>query len=118
MPPIYEYGCAPCDAIWDVAKPMSESATPESCPKCKSGAVKVPSRVNFTGAADWNTQTWNPGLGCYTRNTRHARQIAKSRGCEEIGNESVENVHKHYEKQREDASVRRWSDDRDKLYGS
>jgi hypothetical protein len=93
---------------------------PEPCPKCASdcdSACRLIARTNFTGASDWNTQTFHPALGQVVRNNRHARQIAKERGMIEVGNEKVETVHKHFEKQREDTRAERWKEaDRVKQY--
>ncbi len=87
------------------------------CAKCHTLGDRQIQRANFTQANDWNTQTFNPALGCYTRNTRHARQIAKSRGMEEVGTESPEKIHKHYEKQQEATRAARWDDAmKDKVY--
>ncbi len=114
--PTYPHYCRPCDHDWDVVTTIAERNDPAPCPKCKAIGTRQLTVAGINGASDWNTQTFNPGLGCYTKNTRHARQIAKSRGCEEVGNEPVEKIHKAYETQRKDAREKRWNDDREKLY--
>lgn len=115
--PTYIYRCEK-EHQWDVVKPMSQLDAPERCEACGEPGTRQIARVNFNGASDWNSQTFNPALGCYTRNTRHARQIAKSRGYEEIGNEPVEKIHSTFEKQREETRAKRWAEaDREKLYG-
>ena len=117
--PIYAYRC-PCATEWDVAKPMAELDRAEACPKC--GAVngagsRLIQRANISGAGDWNTQCFHPALGQVVRNNAHARQIAKSRGMIEVGNEAPEKIHKACEQQRADTREQRWKEaDRVKLY--
>ncbi len=103
--------------LWDVTKSMSAIDEPETCPDCQNAGMRRISRTHFYGAGDWNNQQWNPGLGCYTKSNGHARQIAKNRGLEEVGNEKVETIHKTFEKQRDDTRERRWQEaDREKVY--
>lgn len=109
MPPIYEYKCEACDVVFDVAKPMSESSTPEAC-TCGKVAVKQIARFSFSGAGDWNNQTMHPALGCYVKSDAEARKIAKSRGMEEVGNTSPEALHKYHDKVREDRREQYWND--------
>lgn len=104
---------------WEVIKPISALDNPEVCDLCgKEGRRQLQApAIDRSAAADWNTQTWHPSLGCYTRSNLHARQIAKSRGLEEVGNEKPETIHKHFEKQREETRERRWQEaTREKLY--
>jgi putative FmdB family regulatory protein len=116
--PTYDYACEKCKVTWDVTKPMAEYASEEHCPRCAGDAAKLPSLCNIDkeSAGSWNQQSYNPGLGCWTASTKHAEQIAKRRGLEPLGNEPVENIHKHYDKQREETSAKRWADDRVKLF--
>ncbi len=117
---LYVHRCPDCRHEFEVVKPMSAIDELESCPECAAFCnphTRLMQRVGFTGAGDWNTQDFNPGLGCYTKSTKHARQIAKSRGLEEVGNEKLETLHKTFDKQREDTRAARWYDaERDKLY--
>ena len=119
--PTYVYRCPDCRTEFDVIKRIADIDNLESCPECCAfcnPATRQIARVNFTGAADWNTQSWNPALGCYTRNTRHARQIAKSRGMEEVGTEPPEKIHAAFERQQAETREQRWKDaERDKIYG-
>jgi putative FmdB family regulatory protein len=111
--PTYAYRCQDCRQEFDVVKRVADIDQLEECPECcafVNSASRLIVPVNFNGAADWNTQTFNPALGCYTRNTLHARQIAKSRGLEEVGTEPVEKIHKHFEKQQEETRAARWDD--------
>jgi len=115
--PTYAYRCG-CATEWDVIKSVASIDDPEPCPKCKELGSRQIVAVNFNGASDWNSQTWNPALGCYTRNTRHARQLAKARGMEEVGTEPPEKIHAKFERDKEDARAARWEDAmRDKVYG-
>ncbi len=118
--PTYDYHHEPCGFRWEVAKPMRDSETTEDCPKCGVPGAKLPSlcAIDKTAAGGWNTQTMHPGLGCYTRSTQHARQIAKSRGLEEVGTEPPEKIHKAMAKAKEETTARRWAEaDREKQYG-
>ena len=118
--PTYAYLCAACSADFDVVKRMAELDRAEACPACShenGPRSRQMQRTNFSGASDWNTQTWNPGLGCYTKSNKHAAQIAKSKGMIEIGNEKPETVHAHFDRQREDTREQRWREaERDKVY--
>jgi hypothetical protein len=89
---------------------MASRNDPQSCPSCGSSGERQVTAAYFNGASDWNTQSWNPGLGCYTKSHKEAEKIAKSRGLEPIGNENPDNIHKHYEKQREETKERRWQE--------
>ena len=115
----YEYRC-PQGHDFDVIKRVAEIDRAELCPSCSSScdsSARRIARTNFTGASDWNTQTFHPALGQVVRNNKHAAQLAKQRGLIEIGNEKVETVHKHFEKQREETREQRWKDaDKVKLY--
>lgn len=115
--PTYPHFCHKCAHDWDVVTTIAERNDPAPCPKCRTVGERQLTVAGINGAADWNTQSFNPGLGCYTKNTRDARRIAKSRGYQEVGNEPVESIHKAYDKQRADAKQKRWADDREKLYG-
>jgi putative FmdB family regulatory protein len=118
--PTYEYACPSCKAGFDIIKSVKAIDQVETCPKCSSScdsSARQISRTNFTGASDWNTQTFHPALGQVVRNNKHAAQIAKSRGMIEVGNEKVETVHAHFEKQREETREQRWKDaDKVKVY--
>ena len=114
--PTYVYLCGRGHE-WEVVKRIADLDEVEMCATCQTLGDRQIQRANFTQANDWNTQTFNPALGCYTRNTRHARQIAKSRGMEEVGTEPVEKIHAKFERDREDRTAQRWAEaDRDKVY--
>ncbi len=73
--------------------------------------------IDRTAAGDWNTPSFNHALGQWTKSAKHARQIAKAKGWEEIGNEDPEKIHKKDDQTRKDNYDRRWAEaDRVKLY--
>lgn len=104
---------------WDVITSIASRDDPQTCPECGGEGRRDPVvRVNFTGASDWNTQSYNPGLGCYTRNNKDAERIAKSRGLEPVGNETPAAMEKHFSAQRKETKERRWEEAaRDKVFG-
>jgi putative FmdB family regulatory protein len=117
--PIYPHRCPHCATEFDVAKSYKLLDREEPCPQCATPAERLIALVNIDkmAAGDWNTQTWNPGLGCYTKSNREAEKIAKSRGLECVGNEKPETIHKHFDQAREDRRKARWAEaDRVKLY--
>ncbi len=117
--PIYDLECDPCKHRWDVAKPMADYDKPEPCPKCGVPGLRLVTLVNIdkTAAGGWNTQAYNPALGCYTRSDQHAAKIAKSRGLECVGNEPPEKIHAAMERTKADTTAQRWAEaDREKLY--
>lgn len=118
MPPTYEYRC-PRGHEWDVVKRIADIDEVERCASCDfMGERQVTLPSGTIGASDWNSQTFNPALGCFTKSDRHARQIAKAKGYEEVGNEKPEVIHKHFDDQKTREREQRWADaDREKLYG-
>lgn len=111
--PVYPYYCRPCDETWDVVKAMAESHSPEHCPRCAGDAEKGVANFQvdtqcFTTGGVGSGESFNPGLGCVTKSTKHAEQIAKSRGLEPIGTEPVDKLHKTFEKKREETRAERW----------
>jgi putative FmdB family regulatory protein len=118
--PTYEWDCVGCRVTWDVVTRIAERDEPQRCPKCQALGTRNPvvlCAIDKSAASDWNNVSYNPGLGCWTKSWKHGREIAKSRGMEEIGNEPVENIHKKYEKQRAETRAKRWEEaDRVKVY--
>lgn len=88
---VYDYECNHCGHSCVVEKPISRSSTSEQCTKCGENMHKLPSRFYHHGASVENAY-FNHGLGCVVDNSRHAQQIAKSRGLVEIGNDSLESI--------------------------
>ena len=116
--PSYTWACQ--EHHWIVMTSIATRDEPSQCPKCGAAGKRQfdAPHIDKTAAGGWNQQSFNPGLGCWTKSTRHGEQIAKSRGLEPVGNEPVENLHKHYDQKREETSAKRWRDaDRDMVYG-
>lgn len=114
--PTYEWACD--QHYWEVFCKIAEMDDPQTCPKCGKPGVRQLSAPNVdrTSAGSWNQQSFNPGLGCWTKSWKHGREIAKARGLEEVGDEPPENLHKKYEKQRAETRKARWADDRELVY--
>lgn len=100
--PIYPYVCRHCDHSFEVVKSVKNINDKEHCDKCKHETIRVLAReqsIDKIAAADWNRKEYNPGLGgAFT--PKEASKEAKRRGLIEVGNESPEKIHKHFEKQR------------------
>jgi hypothetical protein len=79
------------------------------CPQCGKPGNRLPSRFGFTGAGDWNRQEFNHGLGCVAT-PKQAEKIAKNRGLIPVGSEPAENMHKHFDKVREERREQRYAD--------
>lgn len=104
---------------WIVLSSIAGRDEPQACPKCgKAGARQIDAPfIDKTAAGGWNQQSYNPGLGCWTKSVKDGERIAKARGLEPVGTEPVENLHKHFDKQREETREQRWRDaDRVMLY--
>lgn len=115
--PTYEWACD--KHIWEVVTTISARDEPSACPKCGTPGTRQLTLPNIdkTAAGGWNQQSYNPGLGCWTKSVKHGEEIAKRRGLEPVGNEPVENLHKAAEKQKAETREKRWRDaDRQLLY--
>jgi putative FmdB family regulatory protein len=87
--PTYGYICKDGHRF-DIIKSVRMIDDPESCPDCQSLETKREiQRTTFYGASDWDNVTYNPGLGCVTRNAKDAARKAKERGLVEVGNEDL-----------------------------
>lgn len=104
---IYPYRCPSCSNTFDVVKSVKEIDNPETCPKCNQPAERYIARTHFYGAKVEDAE-YNPAFGCITKSARHRKQLAKDRGMEEIGNESPERMHKHFETQKEQELEKAW----------
>lgn len=106
--PIYDYRCA-CGSVFDVTKTMSEATRPENCPQCGSIGQRIFLPFLFHGASVQEAE-YNPAFGCIVKNKYHRQELAKRHDVVEVGNDFKEpdNIHKHYEKQREDTRNARW----------
>ena len=117
MCPTYDWGC-PNGHAYVVVSTIAGRDEPTTCPKCQAPGergISLPAPVSVT-AGDWNRGSWNPGLGCYTKSWKHGRQIAKSRGLEEVGDSNPDTLYKANEQAREEKRAARWADDRELVY--
>ena len=102
---IYEYKC--CGEVFEVVKRLAEFDRPEDCPKCGEVARRIISRTSFYGADDWDKAQYCPGLGQVVKSDKHRRQIAKSKGLEEVGNEDMNKIAKGWDADRRRAEEKR-----------
>jgi len=89
---IYEYFCDGCGKKYDVVKPVSQYNTQELCPLSGVTMTKavVPARIHLYNTSV-SEKKFNPALGRAVTDTE-ARQEAKARGWEEVGNESLSHI--------------------------
>lgn len=87
---IYEYYCHDCQYLTDVEKKAAEIDRLEYCAECGEEMQRqLSASVSFSGEkAEGNEAYFNHALGCVVKGDKHAREIAKSRGLVEVGNES------------------------------
>ena len=108
---IYEYACKTCNHEFEVIKRVAEYQTPEACTECSGETKKLVSKnTSFYGATDWDTAHYNPAFGKVMKSNKHAKQEAKRLGMDEIGNESVERVHKKFDDAREEKRSKSYDD--------
>jgi len=106
---IYEYTCAE-HGKFEIIKPMEDAAQPEYCPTCKAPLTRLwLNRSGFNGEKVEHAE-FNPGLGCVVRNRKHREEVARRKGLVEIGNESVDTIHKTAERDQEEARNKRYDD--------
>ena len=92
----YPYTCEACGAKWEVIKSVRQIDEPEHCAKCQTPGRRYISRTSFYGAAVEDAE-YNPAFGCVIKNSAHRKALAKQRGMEEIGNESLDSIHAHFD---------------------
>ena len=118
---IYPYHCERCDLSFDVIKSVRQIDDAEICAECCLPAARKIAGSNLVAVCDW-VESYNPSFGCVVKSKAHQRKILagfKERGIEmeEVGNEPVEKIHKHFDRQREEKREQRWRDaDRVMLY--
>ena len=107
---IYPYACA-CGHEFDVIKSYKDIDNPESCKECGAENVeRVIAPSALYGINEWDYNEYNHGLGCWTKGTKHAEKIAKSRGLEPVGNESIESIDKRNEADKARKRKRMWDE--------
>lgn len=94
---IYPYRCHKCDNKWEVIKSVAYIEKPEPCPECHSGNTeRYIGRTHFYGAEVEDAYRC-PALGCIVKGKNHRNELAKRNGLIEVGNESVETIHKYHQ---------------------
>ena len=110
MPPIYDYHCEKCDDDFEVIKSIKEYDGKDPCPTCGNVGQRILScSIYFTGTKIEDAE-FNVGLGKVTKSKKHRDELAKRIGAIEIGNESPDKIHDHFDKQREEKRMRSWED--------
>ena len=110
MPPTYDWQCQGCDESFITIESIKEYSGKSACPKCgKSGTRVISSKVHFVGSKVEDAEM-NVGLGKVTKGKRHREELAKRMNVVEVGNESTDSIHKHFDSAREDARKKRYDD--------
>jgi putative FmdB family regulatory protein len=111
--PTYEYFCDKCDSQYDVIKLISEyikAQGQDQCPKCGKIGTRIPScNIEFTGTKIEDAE-FNVGLGTITKSKRHREELAKQKGLIEVGSENPDNIHKIFDRQREETRKKGWDE--------
>jgi hypothetical protein len=94
-----------------VIKSVKDIDCPETC-GCGSPNTErtISTKQSFFGANDWDTAHYSPAFGRVVKNNAEARRLAKERGLVEIGTESVERIHSHYDTARQEKAERNYAD--------
>jgi putative FmdB family regulatory protein len=108
--PIYPYECDECLNEFEVAKRVSQIDDEEECPKCESFETRrtIAKQQSFYGADQWDCMAYDPAFGQVVKDNNHRKRLARERGLVEVGTESPDKMHKHYEAQREKEIADRW----------
>lgn len=107
----YVYECANCNKEFDVIKSYRDIDAVEKCDSCGAEAKRLfrPSANSiFKSQGIAESPQYNPGLGEVVKSKKHLKEIVKSRGLVEVGNESPDKMFKHYDKAREEKRERDW----------
>ena len=112
--PMYPYRCPDCSHEFEVLAKISEiDHAMINCEKCdtllESKHRQIAKRQFFYGT-EVEDYEFCPALGQVVKNKKHRQQIAKDRGMVEIGNESPETVHSHFESERKAQQDKRDAD--------
>jgi hypothetical protein len=83
---VYEYFCSACSASTDVVKSVYYFERDEKC-KCDTLMVRIFKPKIYLAQTAVEDAHFHPGLGQVVKSTQHAREIAKSKGLIEVGNE-------------------------------
>lgn len=101
---IYEYRCLKCDHEFDVYKRVTDIDNPEKCEKCGAPTDRLFRPKIYLNNTAVEHAEYNPALGCVVKNKEHRKEVAKRKGCVEVGNDfsSGAKMQKYYNKQREE----------------
>ncbi|MHC5259929.1 FmdB family zinc ribbon protein [Streptomyces sp. UC4497] len=61
--PRYEYRCRRCTTTFELSRPMSESASPATCPEGHEDTTKLLSTVSVAGTASASASAPSAGAG-------------------------------------------------------
>lgn len=105
---IYQYCCYDCGKKFEVYKTIAEREEPERCPFCdeindENQRIIFPKGQTFLGEKVEHEE-YCPALGCVVKSSKHRKELAKSRGWIEIGNENPDKIHEKVEHDREQKS--------------
>lgn len=106
---IYSYECEKCDEEHDIAKPAQDWNKPECCPQCGFNLTKIFSTFQFFGAKNEDAE-YNHGLGQVIKSKQERREVAKRKGVVEVGNESLESLHKHANLSKQEKLKKSWDE--------
>jgi putative FmdB family regulatory protein len=110
--PSYPYECPKCESQFDAYKGFDDIDRLEECPNCgmllDKDCRKI-ARVYFTGEKPFDPY-YCPGLGSVVTSKAERQRLAKSRGLQEVGNEPVENIHRHFDNERDRKCENRWKE--------
>ena len=105
----YPYECEPCNVTYTIIKHHSKIDDPEKCNHCNGELVRrIAQNQSFSGADEWDYKEYNPGLGCWTKGTKHAEKIAKERGLECVGNTDMNKWEASKKKEKDQAREKAW----------
>lgn len=106
--PTYEYMCDDCEIITEIDKSMKLASRNEACGTCgRQGRRLYSSQITLAGTAVQHAE-YNPAFGKVIKNKRERDELAKKHGLIEVGNESVEKLHKHFDDARAAKLKKRW----------
>jgi len=108
---IYPYECKTCGPF-EVIKSVKEIDKPEQCPTCY--IITKDRRIGLTRLGDVdNNPSYNPAFGKVINSKSHlrselARMRDEGRDMIEVGNESPDKIHKHFESARAEKLKNSW----------
>jgi hypothetical protein len=111
---IYPYHCGTCGWDFEVVKSVKDIDRPEQCEKCL--VLTSDRRIALSRLGDVDMKpAWNPAIGKYIKSNSHLRQeLSRLRGeghdMIEVGDESPDKIHKHFESERAEKSAQTWSE--------